>query len=84
MLNLRSCKWISASVPKVSIFSEEEAELRDMCNSETLTYWYESRDKFITGMSDIRTDWDNYVQTINSMGLGTLTQVWQMVYDRLK
>ena len=81
---LRSCKWISASVPKVSIFSEEEAELRDMCNSETLTYWYESRDKFITGMSDIRTDWDNYVQTINSMGLGTLTQVWQMVYDRLK
>lgn len=81
---IRNCKWVSASVPKVSIFSDEEAELRDMCNSETLTYWLESRDKFITGMADIHTEWDNYVQTIRSMGLDTLTEVWQMVYNRLK
>lgn len=81
---LRQCKWISASVPKISIFSEEEAELRDMCNSETLTFWYESRDRFITGMANVETDWDSYVATMKSMGLDTLTQVWQMVYDRLK
>ena len=71
-------------MPKISIFSEEEAELRDMCNSETLTCWVESRDRFITGMANVETDWDSYVATMKSMGLDTLTQVWQMVYDRLK
>ena len=80
---IRNCKWISASVPKVSIFSEEESELRDMCNSEVLTYWMESRDRFITGISDINTEWEHYVSVMDQMGLGTLTQVWQSVYDRL-
>ena len=80
---IRNCKWISASVPKVSIFSEEESELRDMCNSEVLTYWMESRDRFITGISDIDTEWEHYVSVMDQMGLGTLTQVWQSVYDRL-
>lgn len=81
---IRQCTWKSASVPKVSIFSEEESELRDMYNSEVLTYWMESRDCFITGIKDINTEWDAYVAGIESMGLGTLNEVWQMVYDRLK
>lgn len=81
---IRQCTWRSASVPKVSIFSEEESELRDMNNSEVLTYWLESRDCFITGIKDINTEWDAYVAGIESMGLGTLNEVWQMVYDRLK
>lgn len=81
---IRQCTWRSASVPKVSIFSEEESELRDMYNSEVLTYWMESRDCFITGIKDISTEWDAYVAGIESMGLGTLNEVWQMVYDRLK
>lgn len=81
---IRQCTWRSASVPKVSIFSEEESELRDMNNSEVLTYWLESRDCFITGIKDINTEWDAYVAGIDSMGLGTLNEVWQMVYDRLK
>lgn len=81
---IRQCTWKSASVPKVSIFSEEESELRDMYNSEVLTYWMESRDCFITGIKDIETEWDAYVAGIESMGLGTLNEVWQMVYDRLK
>ena len=54
-----------------------------MYNSEVLTYWLEARDRFITGMSDIDTEWDSYVAGIEAMGLGYLTQVWQMVYDRL-
>lgn len=80
---IRNVKWKSASVPKISIFSEEESEIRDMYNSEVLTYWLEARDRFITGMSDIDTEWDSYVAGIEAMGLGYLTQVWQMVYDRL-
>lgn len=80
---IRNCQWKSASVPKVSIFSDEESELRDMYNSEVLTFWMESRDRFITGISDIDTEWDSFVSNMDATGLGTLTQVWQMVYDRL-
>ena len=80
---IRQCKWVSASIPKVSIFSEEEAELRDAVNSEVSAYWFEWRDKFVTGMMDIETDWDMYVNSINGVGMLQLTQVWQMVYDRL-
>lgn len=81
---IRNAKWISASVPKVSIFTDEEAELRDMVNSEVLNYWFEWRDKFITGVEDIDTSWDVYVDDINSLGMDLLVEVWQMVYDRLK
>ena len=80
---IRECKWIDASIKKVSIFSEEEAELRDEVNSEVTAYWLEWRDKFVTGLADIDTDWNTYVNSINGVGLRQLTEVWQMVYDRL-
>ena len=81
---MRQCRWISASVPKTSIFNEEEAMLRDEVNSEVTSYWFEWRDKFVTGMVDIETDWETYVNSINGVGLKQLTDVWQMVYDRIK
>lgn len=81
---IRNCKWISASVPKVSIFSEEEAALRSEVNSEVSAYWFEWRDKLVTGLVNIDTDWNTYVSSINGVGMTQLTQVWQMVYDRLK
>lgn len=81
---MRQQKWVSASVPKVSIFTDEESELRDSCNTEVLTYWQEWRDRFITGMSDINAEWDSYKTNIQSLGLGVLTDVWQLIYDRLK
>ena len=81
---MRSCKWINASVPKVSIFSEEEAMLRDEVNSEVSAYWFEWRDKFVTGLVDIDENWDTYVNSMNGIGLQQLTKAWQMVYDRTK
>ena len=81
---IRNCKWIEASVPKVSIFSEEESELRDEVNSEVSAYWFEWRDKFVTGLVDIEKDWETYVNSINGVGLMQLTEAWQMVYDRTK
>ena len=80
---IRECKWIDASIPKVSIFSEEEAMLRDEVNSEVIAYWLEWRDKFVTGLADIDKDWDTYVNSINGVGMMQLTEVWQMVHDRL-
>ena len=80
---IRECKWIDASIPKVSIFSEEEAMLRDEVNSEVTAYWLEWRDKFVTGLADIDKDWDTYVNSINGVGMMQLTEVWQMVHDRL-
>ena len=81
---IRNSKWISASVPKATIFTDDEAYLRDEVNSETTSYWLEWRDKFITGMADIDADWNTYVNSLNGIGMLQLTDVWQMVYDRLK
>ena len=81
---LRGCKWVNASVPKVSIFTEEEAMLRDEVNSEVTSYWFEWRDKFVTGMMDPEADWETYVNSINGVGMKQLTSAWQMVYDRTK
>ena len=81
---LRQAKWINASVPKVSIFSDDEAELRDEVNTEALNYWFEWRDRFITGLADIETEWDYYVSSIRDVGLTQLVEVWQLVSDRLK
>ena len=81
---IRQCKWIDASIPKVSIFDEDEAELRDEVNSETTAYWLEWRDKFITGLVDIDADWNTYVGSINGVGMSQLTEVWRMVYNRTK
>ena len=79
---IRRCKWIDASVPKVSIFTGEEAALRDEVNSEVSAYWFEWRDKFITGMMDVGADWDTYINSIYGVGMGQLNKAWQMVYDR--
>ncbi len=81
---LRECKWVSASVPKVSVFTEEEEEMKDDVYSDVGNYWLEWRDKFIAGIMDLDTDWDTYVNSINSVGMTQLTRVYQMVYDRLK
>ncbi len=81
---IRNCTWKNASVPKVTVFTREENEIRNLCNSEVLNFWYEARDKFITGVADIETEWDTYVNGINAIGMEDLTKVWQMVYDRMK
>ncbi len=67
----------------MGIFTEEEAALRDEVHSEVLTYWFEWRDKLVTGLANIETDWDTYVASINSIGMTQMTETWQMVYDRL-
>lgn len=81
---MRQCKWVEATVPKTSIFTSEEMELRDAVNSEVTSYWYEWRDKFVSGIADVDTQWDTYVNSINSLGLTRLVTAWQMVYDRLE
>lgn len=40
------------------------------------------RVQFVTGTLDIEADWDAYVQGMESMGMGKLTEVYQAAYDR--
>ena len=81
---LRNAKWTDASVPKTNVFTDDEALLRDEVNSEVTSYWYEWRDRFVTGMASLDTDWDTYLGSINGVGMLQLTEVWQMVYDRTR
>ena len=40
------------------------------------------RQKFMTGVLDIETEYDAYVEQLNALGLAELTEVYQAAYDR--
>ena len=42
----------------------------------------EMRDKFITGIVDIETGWDEYCKAIETMGIDEVLEVYQAAYDR--
>lgn len=45
------------------------------------TYITDMRAKFITGDANFEEDWDNYVQTLNRMGLEELMTIYQSGLD---
>ena len=38
--------------------------------------------KFITGVVDIETGWDEYCETLEKMGVQEVIEVYQAAYDR--
>jgi len=38
--------------------------------------------KFITGIADIETGWDEYCATLEKMGVQDVIEVYQAAYDR--
>ena len=50
--------------------------------SEIKTYFSEMKTKFIAGVADLDTQWDEYCKTIESMGIGEVLEVYQAAYDR--
>ena len=72
----------SSSVPLVTLTYDEQ-EIKDMYFTDLNTYFEESRANFVTGKTSFD-EWDNYVATMNSLGLQELTEVYQSVYDRTR
>lgn len=62
-------------------FTEEENRTLQSTGEDINKYVEEMRDKFITGDEDLA-DWDNYVQTIEQMGMEDLMEVYQAAFER--
>ncbi len=62
-------------------FTDEENRILQSTGEDINKYVEEMRDKFITGDEDLD-GWDNYVQTIEQMGMEELLEVYQAAYDR--
>jgi putative aldouronate transport system substrate-binding protein len=63
------------------MLSDENQAVVDRINPDISTYSNETRLKFLIGEIPL-SEWDNYVRTINSMGLAEIQRVRQWQYDR--
>lgn len=60
----------------------EENEQVSTISTDMLTYISEHYWKFVTGEEDIEAMWDEYLGTLETMGLSTMMEVVQGAYDR--
>jgi putative aldouronate transport system substrate-binding protein len=65
------------------MLSDEHQSIVDRIQPDISTYSNETRLKFLIGEIPL-SEWDNYVRTVNSMGLEQLREVRQWQYDRGK
>jgi putative aldouronate transport system substrate-binding protein len=62
-------------------FSDEDAGQLTEAQLSVKTYVDEMLTRFITGDADIETEWDSYLETLNSQGLPELLEIYQKAYD---
>ena len=66
---------------KVSLTTEESVAYSNYY-AEFHAYYLEMVDQFIIGAIDIDAEWDNYVDTMNSLGVQDSVNIYQTAYDR--
>ncbi|WP_168735614.1 extracellular solute-binding protein [Cohnella fermenti] len=64
-------------------FTEEEQDRLNVLNADITTYVEQMEAKFIFGQTPI-SEWDNYVATIQKMGVDDMISIYQAAYDRWK
>ena len=69
------------TIPTQKFTIDEEEEL-SMITVSLQNYVAETRIAFITGTKSLDTDWDAYVESLNTMGLGTVIELYQTAIDR--
>jgi putative aldouronate transport system substrate-binding protein len=69
------------AVPPISFSYEEAIEYSEL-NTLIIDYVQSSTAQFVTGGMNIDRDWDNYVRTLNNMGLPRLLKLYQTGFDR--
>ena len=63
-------------------FTEDERYVIEQKWTEIENYFYEMEAKFVTGVVDIETGWEDYLATLERMGLQEVLKVYQAAYDR--
>ena len=67
--------------PKLS-YTAEEANERATLRADLENYLKQAKAQFMTGEIDVEEGWDNFVNTVNGMGLERLIEIEQAAYDR--
>ena len=65
----------------VFLFTEEESKELDALKSDIEKYVEEMRDQFISGNKSF-SEWDDFVKTINNMGLDRYMEIQEQAYKR--
>ena len=63
-------------------FTEDEQYIIDNTLADIQAYYRAKHVEFITGVSDIETDWDAYIAEFEKMNLSGLLDAYQAAYDR--
>ena len=63
-------------------FNEKEQKVYDRYAAQLRTYMLERQQAWILGTGDVEADWDDYMKTLNKMGLSKVLDVMQSAYDR--
>lgn len=63
-------------------FTSNEQSVVDAKYTDISKYVTEMRGKFITGVKNVKTDWDEYVAAVNKMGIKEVLAAYQTAYDR--
>ena len=64
-------------------FTEDQQYIIENKWSEIDTYVKRMQVEFITGVTDIAENWDNYCETLKKMGIDEVVAVYQEAYDTL-
>lgn len=79
---------IAANYPKevwpAFVATPEEVDVLNACYSDLNTFVNESRLKFMTGKWNFDSDWDAYVETINSIRVNDYVAVKQAQFERYR
>ena len=62
-------------------FTEEQQYILDNKWTEIDTYVKKMRIEFMTGVTDIESGWDTYLETLKRMGIEEVVAVYQEAYD---
>ncbi|MGI6190035.1 MAG: extracellular solute-binding protein [Clostridiales bacterium] len=74
---------LSAYPPRQMLYTLEDSKKLNEINTVLRDYIKECRDKFILGVMDIESDWDEYVNNLKSIGYEEVISIMQKRYDEL-
>lgn len=63
-------------------FDQEEQQIYDRYWPSIQTYMLERQQAWILGSGDVQEDWDDYIETLNDMGLQEVLDVMNSAYER--
>ena len=75
-------KGVNVLSSSLLILTQDEKDIYNDSWTDITTKVTEMNAAFITGQADIETEWDNYIKTLNAMGLQDVIDVYQAALDR--